>query len=110
LVKALDGIHSLAVDVSDMRAIFRLEGDNARVVLNKGTSVDFTDGTLGVGTVRRLRYAEIAAAVHVVSDAPCVMHMYLFRSYADYAWSYLSKTAAKASELKLFGPQVGISA
>ena len=110
LVKALDGIHSLAVDVSDMRAIFRLEGDNARVVLNKGTSVDFTDGTLGAGSVRRLRYAEIAAAVHVISDAPCVMDMYLFRSYADYAWSYLSKTAAKASEVKLFGVHVGISA
>ena len=110
LVKALDGIHSLAVDVSDMRAIFRLEGDNARVVLNKGTSVDFTDGTLGTGSVRRLRYAEIAAAVHVVSDGPCVMDMYLFRSYADYAWSYLSKTATKASELKLFAPQDGISA
>ena len=61
-------------------------------------------------SVRRLRYAEIAAAVHVVSDAPCVMDMYMFRSYADYAWSYLSKTAAKATEVKLFGPQVGISA
>ncbi|MDP4823909.1 MAG: hypothetical protein NWR47_08180, partial [Aestuariivirgaceae bacterium] len=66
--------------------------------------------TLVTGSVRRLRYAEIAAAVHVVSDGPCVMDMYLFRSYADYAWSYLSKTATKASELKLFAPQDGISA
>lgn len=110
LVKALDGIHSLAVDVSDMRAIFRLEGDNARVVLNKGTSVDFTDGSLKAGNVRRLRYAEIAAAAHIVSDAPCVIDMVMFRSYAEYAWSYLTKTAAKPAELKLFGSQEGISA
>lgn len=110
LVKALDGIHSLAVNVSDMRAIFRLEGDNARVVLNKGTSVDFTDGSMPAGTVRRLRYAEIAAATHVVSDNPTVIDMVMFRSYAEYTWSYLLKTAAKPAEAKLFGKQTGITA
>lgn len=109
LAKALDGIHSLAVDVSDMRAIFRLEGENARVVLNKGTSVDFTDGSMPAGSVRRLRYAEIAAAAHVVSDNPCVIDMVMFRSFAEYTWSYLSQTAAKGSELKLFGKQDGVT-
>src|SRR5262245_15352075 len=40
LRQALGGIHSFAVDVSDMRTIIRLEGDNARFVLLKGYSLD----------------------------------------------------------------------
>ena len=109
LASALADVHALAVDVSDMRSILRLEGDHARVVMNKGTSVDFTDGSMPAGTVRRLRYAEIAAAAHVVSDAPCVIDMVMFRSYAEYTWSYLTRTAAKPTEVQLFGPQIGIS-
>ena len=105
LVEALQGIHSLAVDMSDARAIFRLTGDNGREVLNKGTSVDFTSPEIAQGLVRRIRYAEIAALVHVLSTGPFNCDLYVFRSYADYAWSFLSFTAREGARVSLFGRQ-----
>jgi sarcosine oxidase, subunit gamma len=99
LVKALEGIHSLAVNVSDMRAIIRLEGQGVRETLMKGTSLDLTDG-YAPGTVRRMRFAEIAALLHVVEDH--IIEVYVFRSYAEYAWEFLLKAARKGSEVKLF--------
>ncbi len=103
LVGALRSVHSLCVDMSDARTILRLEGDNVVEVLNKGTSADFTD--LKEGAVRRLRYAEIAALVHVIGREPDVMDLYVFRSYADYAWTYLTTTAREAARIRLFGRQ-----
>jgi sarcosine oxidase, subunit gamma len=105
LSNALDGVHSLVVDMSDARAILRLEGDTVREVLNKGTSVDFTGGEMVKGAVRRLRYAEIAAMVHVISTDPDMVDLYVFRSYADYAWNYLLAIAKEAARIKLFGKQ-----
>jgi sarcosine oxidase subunit gamma len=105
LLKALEGVHSLVVDMSDARTILRLEGDYVREVLNKGTSVDFSGSDMVEGTVRRLRYAEIAAMVHVLSTDPDAVDLYVFRSYADYAWNYLLATAKKAAHIKLFGRQ-----
>jgi sarcosine oxidase, subunit gamma len=104
LSAALQGVHSLAVDMSDARTILRLEGDNVGEVLNKGTSVDFTQ--LREGSVRRLRYAEIAAMVHIIARQPDVMDLYVFRSYADYAWNYLTTTARQAARIQLFGRQI----
>jgi sarcosine oxidase subunit gamma len=105
LAQALHGIHALAVDMSDARAIFRLEGENAREVLNKGTSVDFTAPEIEPGLVRRIRYAEIAALVHVRSTSPYACDLYVFRSYAEHAWSYLLFTAREAARITLFGRQ-----
>jgi sarcosine oxidase subunit gamma len=103
LEKALQGIHSLAVDVSDMRAVIRLEGEGAREVLMKGCSLDLLSGEYGPGTVRRMRFAEIAALLHVVEDN--VFDVYVFRSYADHAWDYLLATAREPAEIRLFGKQ-----
>jgi sarcosine oxidase, subunit gamma len=100
LVKELGSTHSLAVNVSDMRAIIRLEGEGVRETLMKGSTLDLTDGTYTPGTVRRLRFAEIAALLHVVEDA--VIDLYVFRSYADYTWEFLLKAARKGSEVRLF--------
>ena len=40
LRNALGGIHSMATNVSDMRAVIRVEGPGARVALLKGSGVD----------------------------------------------------------------------
>jgi sarcosine oxidase subunit gamma len=101
LEAALDGVHSLTVDMSDARTILRLEGNDVAEVLNKGTSVDFS--ALREGSVRRLRYAEIAALVHVIARGPDVMDLYVFRSYADHAWRHLTATAKPAARVGLFG-------
>lgn len=103
LRKALEGLHSLAVDVSDMRAVIRVEGDGVREVLMKGCSLDLLNGDYGPGTVRRMRYAEIAALLHVVEDT--VFDIYVFRSYAHYAWEFLCTTAREPAKVRLFGTQ-----
>jgi len=99
----LAGIHSLAVDVSDMRAIIRVEGEGAREVLLKGSSLDLLDESYAPGTVRRMRFAEIAALLHVVEEN--VIDIYVFRSYAHYTWEFLVKTAGKGAAVRLFGKQ-----
>ena len=101
---ALTGLHSLAVDVSDMRAVIRVEGEAARETLMKGCSLDLLGGAYEAGTVRRMRYAEIAALLHVVEDQ--VFDIYVFRSYAHYAWEFLCTTAREPARVKLYGKQV----
>jgi sarcosine oxidase, subunit gamma len=100
LRKALGTTHSLAVDVSDMRAIIRLEGEGVRETLMKGSTLDLISEDYAPGTVRRMRFAEIAALLHVVEQN--MIDIYVFRSYADYAWEFLVKAARKGSEVKLF--------
>jgi sarcosine oxidase subunit gamma len=100
---ALAGIHSLAVDVSDMRAIMRLEGQGVREVLLKGCSLDLMGDGYVPGTVRRVRFAEIAALLHVVE--PQVIDLYVFRSYADYAWAFILAAAREPAAVRLFGKQ-----
>jgi sarcosine oxidase subunit gamma len=100
---ALAGVHSLAVDVSDMRAIIRVEGEGSREVLMKGTSLDLLSEDYKPGTCRRMRFAEIAALLHVVED-DC-FDIYVFRSYAQYAWEFLCTTARASAKVRLFGKQ-----
>ena len=97
---ALGKIHSLAVDVSDMRAIIRLEGEGVRETLMKGSSLDLMSADYKPGTVRRMGFAEIAALLHIVEEQ--VIDVYVFRSYADYAWTFLVKAARKGAEVRLF--------
>jgi sarcosine oxidase subunit gamma len=103
LRNALAGIHSLAVDVSDMRAVIRIEGEGSREILMKGCSLDLLNGEFVPGTVRRMRFAEIAALLHVVDND--VFDIYVFRSYADYTWEFLLATAREPATLRLFGKQ-----
>jgi sarcosine oxidase, subunit gamma len=105
LRQALAGIHSFAVDVSDMRTIIRLEGDNARSVLLKGSSLDLLSSDYEAGTVRRLRFAEIAALLHIVSAKPDVIDLYVFRSYANYAWDWLLANGRSSAAIRQFGRQ-----
>lgn len=103
LRKSLGAIHSLVVDVSDMRTIIRLEGEATRQVLMKGSSLDFLSDDYKPGTIRRLRFAEIGALVHVIEQD--IFDIYVFRSYADYAWEFLLATAKQSSLVQLFGKQ-----
>ena len=98
LSDALAGIHALAVDVSDMRCIIRIEGEGAREVMMKGSSLDFTDAEFEPGYVRRIRFAEIAALFNIVEEN--VIDLYVFRSYAHYTMDFLVKAARKGSEVK----------
>lgn len=103
LRKALGTLHSMATNVSDMRAVIRVEGAGARVALMKGCSLDLLGGEYTAGTARRMRFAEIAALVHVAEDD--VFDIYVFRSYAEYAWNFLLATCRDAAVVKVFGKQ-----
>ncbi len=97
---ALLKIYSLCVDVSDMRAIIRLTGEGVHEILMKGCSLDLLSDEYAPGTVRRVRFAEIAALINIVEDH--TIELYVFVSYAEYAWEFLLKAARKGAEVKLF--------
>jgi len=94
LGKALAGEHHLAVDVSDARAVFRVEGDGAADVLRKLSPVDLA--AMEPGELRRSRVAQVAAAFWAQDGGyPLVC----FRSVAGYVMGLLSHSAQPGSEL-----------
>lgn len=92
--KAMAGAHHLAVDVSDARAVFRVEGAKADQVLAKLSPVDFA--TLAPGELRRTRAAQVAAALWREGDGFTVV---CFRSVARYVFDLLASGAKPGSEL-----------
>ena len=92
--KAMAGAHHLAVDVSDARAVFRVEGAKADQVLAKLSPVDFA--TLAPGELRRTRAAQVAAALWREGDGFTVV---CFRSVARYVFDLLATGAKPGSEL-----------
>jgi len=92
LGEALAGAHHLAVDVSDARAAFVLEGFAAREVLARGAPVDLSPAAFGVGDVRRTRLGQVAVALW--SPAPEVFELMCFRSVADFVHDWLRHACA----------------
>ena len=94
LAKSLGSEHYLAVDVSDARAIFRVEGDKAPQVLRKLSPVDFD--ALAEGELRRTRAAQVAAAFWQQDGG---FTLVCFRSVASYVMGLLTHSAQPGSEL-----------
>lgn len=94
IARALKGGHHLAVNVSDARAVFRIEGAKADQVLRKLCPVD-VDG-LEAGELRRTRAAQVAAAFWR-DDAGVTL--VCFRSVAAYVMGLLSASATPGAEL-----------
>lgn len=100
LSKALKDIHHLAVNVSDARAVFHLDGPAIKDTLGKLTPADL--GTLAPGEVRRSRLAQIPAAFWIEGDRATVI---CFRSVAQYAFDLLSNAAAEGGEVGYHRPR-----
>lgn len=94
LAKTLKADHHLAVDVSDARAVFRIEGALAGDVLRKLTPADLS--ALAPGELRRSRAAQVAAAFWAEDGGYTLV---CFRSVARYVMDLLSQSAASGSEL-----------
>ncbi len=94
LGKKLGAAHHLAVDVSDARAIFRIEGPKADQVLRKLCPVDFD--TLQPGEIRRTRAAQVACAVWRDGEGCTIVS---FRSVAAYVMGLLIHSAQPGSEI-----------
>lgn len=96
ITKALKAEHHLAVDVSDARAVFRIEGPDAADVLMKLTPTDVAK--LEPGELRRSRAAQVAAAFWAEDGGYTLV---CFRSVAGYVMGLLSHSAEVGSGLGL---------
>lgn len=91
---ALAGQHFLAADVSDARAVFRVEGGKAEQALAKLMPVDFAK--LEPGELRRTRAAQVAAALWRDGEGYTVV---CFRSVGKYVFDLLASSSLPGSEL-----------
>lgn len=94
LTQTLGKAHHLAVNVSDARAVFTLQGDAVKDVLGKLTPADLS--ALAPQEVRRSRLAQIAAAFWIDGDAATVI---CFRSVGQYAFDVLRMAAKPGGEV-----------
>lgn len=100
LTKALGKTHSLAVNVSDARAVFRVSGPHAREVMAKLAPVDLSPGAFEPGQFRRTRLAQVAGAFWMEEDGS--FRIICFRSAADYVFKLLKVAAQPGSEVEAF--------
>ncbi|MEM0949060.1 MAG: sarcosine oxidase subunit gamma family protein [Pseudomonadota bacterium] len=91
LDQGLKGLHYLAENVSDARAVFVVSGDGAREVLAKLSPADLRPATFGPGEMRRTRLAQVAAAFWMREDG--AFEIICFRSVAGYVFNLLSNAA-----------------
>jgi sarcosine oxidase subunit gamma len=94
IADALKGQHHLAVNVSDARAVFRIEGAKADQVLRKLCPVDID--RLEPGELRRTRAAQVAAAFW---QDEAGFTLICFRSVAGYVMGLLGASATPGAEL-----------
>jgi sarcosine oxidase subunit gamma len=94
LAEALQGQHHLAADVSDARAVFRIEGARAAEVLMKLSPVD--QARLEPGELRRTRAAQVACAFWREGEGYTLIS---FRSVAGYVMGLLTHSAQPGSEI-----------
>lgn len=88
---ALAGVHHLAVDVSDARAVIGVDGISAREVLAKLAPVDLHPARFGPGELCRTRLGQIAAALWMEDEGRFTV--VCFRSVAHYAFRLLAQSA-----------------
>lgn len=98
LTAAFGAEHATAADVSDARAVFHVDGAQARDVLAKLCPVDFAD--FPVGSVRRTRAAQVAAALW--RDSERTFTLVCFRSVGRYVFDALTVVAKPGGEVGLY--------
>ena len=87
--------HHLVVNVSDARAMFRLDGGGAREVLAKGAPVDLSRGVFGKEEIRRSRIGQVAAAFWTLDGEN--FEVVCFRSVGAFVFDWLCNAAAEDS-------------
>lgn len=89
LAGALADVHHALADVSHSRTIIGLEGVYARDVLMKGTNVDLHPRVFTPGNCIQAHLGRCHMLLHHVDDGPAY-DVYVHRSFAVYAWRWLS--------------------
>ncbi|QFQ86276.1 sarcosine oxidase subunit gamma [Paracoccus kondratievae] len=91
---ALSTEHALVLDVSDMRAVFRIHGARARQVLMKLCPTDLS--SMPEDGLRRTRAAQVACGIWREPEGYVLIG---FRSVADYLRNLLTTAAAPGTQL-----------
>ena len=92
LAAALADVHHAIVDVSHSRAVIGLQGPNARDVLMKGTNIDLHPRQFGPDNCIQAHLGRCHMLLHQLDDGPSY-DIYVHRSFAIYAWNWLSDAA-----------------
>jgi sarcosine oxidase subunit gamma len=90
LEQALAGLHAGAVDVSDARAVIRLEGAAARKVLAKGTPLDLRPHAFQPGRCAQTTLARASVILRPVGRGDDAFEVHVGRSFAPYLWAWLT--------------------
>lgn len=98
LAKALNGTHHLVANVSDARALFRVEGATVREVLAKISPADLSPAGFAPRQVCRTRLAQVAGAFWLTDDETA--EVVCFRSVAAYVFGLLEHSARAGSEVE----------
>lgn len=88
----------VALDVSDARAVIRLSGPQARALLARACPLDLHPSAFPPGRCAQTTLARAAMLLHLLEHeqgANPVFDLYVARSYADYAWEWLSRAGAQ---------------
>jgi sarcosine oxidase subunit gamma len=105
LSAALGGHFAAVTDLSDARAVVRLCGEGAGLILMKGLDPDLSQADARAGSVRRAAFAGVDAIVHIARSAPETIDIFVDRSVADHAWSWLVRAAQPGAAFTLFSRQ-----
>ena len=100
LEKAMTGTHVLAVNVSDARAVFNLEGVGIRDVLAKGSPANMSADAFAVGDLRRTRLGQLPVAFWLGSDTTATV--VCFRSVGEHVFNWLKAATQKGTSPKYY--------
>jgi sarcosine oxidase, subunit gamma len=97
LIKALDGVHSSVVDVSDARAVVHLSGARSRELLAKGCSLDLHPRAFRSGGCAQTNIARANVILQCLHGEPGWL-LYVRTSFANYLASWLLDAMAEFCE------------
>jgi len=95
ITTAMGDEHHMAVNVSDARAVFTIEGQGAREVIAKGAPVDMSQGAFGTRDIRRSRIGQLAAAFWTLDGE--TFEVVCFRSVGAFMFDWLTNAAREGS-------------
>ncbi|MEM0924111.1 MAG: sarcosine oxidase subunit gamma family protein [Pseudomonadota bacterium] len=100
LSSQLAGQHVMALDVSDTRAVIRVEGAGAQELMAKGAPCDLSDTAFPPGTARRTHFAEIA--VLILRREADLWEIACFQSFAPHLMAWLATAADREASVGWF--------
>lgn len=94
LEEALAGTHHAIADVSHSRTVIGLAGVHARDVLMKGTNIDLHPRSFAPDSCIQAHLGRCHMLLHQRDQVPSY-DVYVHRSFAVYAWTWLSDAAGE---------------